>query len=377
MEYHPIGYFVVTADTAEELAPLCARWPESLRTSYQENQAVMNQLYRQAQYHAVSQWRCAYPLAHQACVEMLSYLRGKAESDQDYGFILPRDCASVADSIDALAARRGGHDALIRHLTKLSLGELSHATIREVYIAFREALATAIELGAALVVADYKPGAEVEWAAERARIAAWQSRLANVEPPSAPIEEAPKPDWIRELEEEGLRARLEENASAMSWLVHQLCLVPEPYIAEIVALCRQHSILSDADPVGNWDECMKLQGQAQAIGEEEWDRFLELETRGQVSAWECLQALLNEYRPESVPDAFAFSPDETRQVWMTLRDWQDSVCGHDAAVTAITEKSHGHDRDMTQQTYDALYALFQYGADTGCGLIDCLVPDMG
>lgn len=368
MEYHRLGYFVVTADEEEELAACYARWNASVDGMHDDMQVRTNELYRRAQDRAVSQWRFAHPLAYDADSEVLSYLRHKVGTDTV--MIGSRDCPRVARDIDELVARRGGQDALIAHLTKLALGRVPGSLIREVYIAFRTSLRTAIELRAALVCTDYRPGAESELAAKRA--------CESPRMPSNPTELLD----VAFMTEDELRAfgawrSTEEHAWTHSWTEHRLYLVPAPYIDEIMALARQCSALYDEDPDGNWEQYLQLANRAQTIGYEEWERWLELRFRGQISAWELLYAALDEFCPGCLPDSIAFSPAEVRRLYEIFIAWQERAGGRRTAVAALAERAYGRDREMTERTYDALLALFRHGAAAGCGLIDSPVYEMG
>lgn len=376
MSYNLIGYFVLPADALEQVTPLYGEFVTSSGELHDDTWVLGNKLYRHAQDRAVSQWRYGHPLAYDAYVGTRSYLYRHAETERDMTFARPAECPDIARSIDAIAAWRGGHEALIQQIAKLTYGEVPIEIVREVYVALRVAVATAVELRAGLVCRHYVPGAERDLAEQRARVGPRKSRLQLVGlPPDMP----PPPPLSEDMRAlvEASRNCTEENAYTYSWTEHRLSMVPEPYISDIMALARQGAALMDEDPDGNIEKYLALCSRAEAIGREEWERWFELEFKGEVSAWKAIYAALTEYRPGCIPDAMAFSPAVVRELLAVWRGWQESVGGRDAAVGLVADRSYGRDRDMTRRIYDGVFALFQHGVDRGCGLIDCQLHQMG
>jgi hypothetical protein len=363
--------FAVPRESIDELAAFYRRWSNALAKLQDDEQVLLNQLYRRADAVALARVTLADDALHGGFLAVSGYVSRKVSDVIDKPVLTPEDCRELSQALAALRERVPDEAVLVRRMFRYKFGDVKPHHVREGWHVLCQALAQAIALEAGLLWASYEHGAEEKLEQKRRDDEAQREAFAR-EPELSPEEHERK---LRELQDEIRRMKERDFQMAMAAEREQdlmrarttrrtLYVVPAEHLAELRRPGSKPRARAAPAKVQAFDALVAERALAHA-------RFDDPGERG------ALEVLLGVLRIRTYPRGRRrssaavdfYQPAKVATLERELIEWAESLRGMNEPVDTVSLLAHDVETALCDNAYSGLRALLTRAREHSAGLI--------
>lgn len=367
-------FFAIPTAFIEELRQVRYEWGQAVKQRRDDDDVIMNRLYRRADEVAVDRASIVHEESSSALVGVMHYIEKKAWHCQFKDIVAPDDCLPFKQGIDALEARLGGEERLLYQVARHCPESWPVDQYPLVYRNLRTVLDQAIARKAGLAWFSYDQNAEAELVEHRAE-------QARPKPPLPPRLERTPEEYAHHVA--AIRAEMQARDDRFDALAQENARIRNPKV-------RHHEQLSYyAVPVSIMDDLRALHracthtsadyhwdpsttsSPSENLHYRAWDEAsAEIEVRelGHRSALQQLERRIVEFRPAAVQESGLYDREQVRVLANAIDAWIAHVGDQDAAIDDITASAYGNSRDHTEYVVEELRHLLVHAIEGDRGL---------